>query len=70
MLLHCSGFLKDPAEILAEMQEVAGAAGSLSGVSLERAKAVQSSIRTPVDFDAETAWERVGALMSNMEASA
>jgi len=70
VLLHCSGFLKDPAEILAEMQEVAGAAGSLSGVSLERAKAVQSSIRTPVDFDAETAWERFGALMSNMEASA
>src|ERR1043165_7030 len=38
MALHCSGFLKEPSAILAEMMEVASAAPELSGDALRRAK--------------------------------
>ena len=70
VLLHCSGFLQDPTDILKEMEEVAGAAGTLSGLSLERAEAAQASIHAPTDFDTEQAWQRFSALMSTMEARA
>jgi len=55
MLLHCSG-------ILAEMEEVAGAAGELKGKSLRRARAALRSARKPQLFDRKAAmkdWDLV-----------
>ncbi|MHA7899952.1 MAG: beta-N-acetylhexosaminidase [Henriciella sp.] len=70
VLLHCSGFLKDSAEILKEMQEVAEAAGPLSGIALERAQAAEASALEPAPFDREQVWARYGELMTSMEAQA
>jgi beta-N-acetylhexosaminidase len=55
MLLHCSG-------IMAEMQEVAAAAGVLKGKALRRARAALKSARKPQAFDRKAAlkdWELV-----------
>lgn len=51
ILLHCSGFLNEPAEILREMQEVAEVAGDLSGEALSRTQRVEASLSkaTPLD---------------------
>ena len=68
VLLHCSGFLKDPAEILNEMQEVAGAAGTLDGKALARAEAAQAAIHPAQDFDADAARARFKDLFSGAEA--
>jgi beta-N-acetylhexosaminidase len=70
ILLHCSGFVKNPAEILQEMEEVAGAAGTLSGRSLERAEVAQATAAAAKPFDSEQAWARFAALMSDTEARA
>lgn len=70
VLLHCSGFLKDPAEILKEMEDVAGAAGTLSGRALERAKAAEASVQTPDAIDLVAARSRFDELMSSTEARA
>lgn len=70
ILLHCSGFLKDPKEILTEMEAVAAAAGSLADRALERAAAVMAAISPPSEFDAEAAWARFNALLSGQEAKA
>ena len=70
ILLHCSGFLKDPAAILSEMEEIATAAGSLGGETLNRANAADGFVSAPQDFDTEQAWARFGDLMSQMEARA
>ncbi|MEO1661187.1 MAG: glycoside hydrolase family 3 N-terminal domain-containing protein [Pseudomonadota bacterium] len=70
VLLHCSGFLKDPKEILAEMEAVARAAGTLSGRALERAEAVMEAIEPPTAFDAEAGWARFNALMTGQDAKA
>ncbi|MEP1143586.1 MAG: glycoside hydrolase family 3 N-terminal domain-containing protein [Henriciella sp.] len=70
VLLHCSGFLKDPADILGEMQEVANAAGTLSGIALERAQKADAAIDAPNAFETEPAWRRFTELLSNMEARA
>ena len=64
VLLHCSGFLKDPAEILKEMEEIASTAGTLSGASLQRANAADASVRIPADFDTEHDWTRFTELLS------
>ena len=47
VLLHCSGFLKDPAAILNEMRDVADAAGALDGLSLQRADRVMTQLEAP-----------------------
>lgn len=70
VLLHCSGFLKDPAEILAEMQEVAAIAGPLDGIALKRADAAEAAVQPAKATASEQAWARFGELMSNMEARA
>ena len=70
MLLHCSGFLKNPTDILKEMQEVATAAGTLDGVAKERAIAAETFVPAPVAFDTEQAWARFGDLMAQAEARA
>ncbi|MEL7232831.1 MAG: beta-hexosaminidase, partial [Pseudomonadota bacterium] len=63
VLLHCSGFLKDEAAILAEMIKVAEVAGELGGTALERAQAVDAAIRPAGEFDREDAWAEYAALM-------
>ncbi|MEO1642207.1 MAG: beta-N-acetylhexosaminidase [Pseudomonadota bacterium] len=63
VLLHCSGFLKDAGEILAEMSEVAEAAGELGGAALERAKAVDAAADPASEFDREAAWAEYSALV-------
>ncbi|MEM9053735.1 MAG: beta-N-acetylhexosaminidase [Pseudomonadota bacterium] len=68
MLLHCSGFLKDPDAILKEMEEVAGAAGTLDGLALGRAEAAERAVQTPDAFDTEQGWARFTELMSGAEA--
>lgn len=70
VLLHCSGFLKDPVAILKEMEEVATVAGALDGVARDRAEAAEAFVTPPQTFDAEQAWARFGDLMSQMEARA
>jgi len=70
VLLHCSGFLQAPADILAEMEDVAGAAGHLAGEALERATAAEAAVRTPTEFDPEQGWARFNELMSGVEARA
>ncbi|MEL7030662.1 MAG: glycoside hydrolase family 3 N-terminal domain-containing protein [Pseudomonadota bacterium] len=70
VLLHCSGFLKDPAEILAEMQEVAAIAGPLDGIALKRAETAEAAVQPAISTASERAWARFGELMSNMEARA
>ncbi|MFN3214572.1 MAG: beta-N-acetylhexosaminidase [Henriciella sp.] len=70
VLLHCSGFLKDPAAILNEMEEIASTAGTLDGEALARAEAADGFVSTPQPFDTEQAWARFGDLMSQMEARA
>ena len=68
VLLHCSGFLKEPDAILKEMEDVAGAAGTLTGKALSRAEAAEQAVNVPTDFDSEQAWARFNALMSGAEA--
>lgn len=54
--LHCAGFVKDPAEILRQMQETAFAAPELAGPSLKRAEAAERAAMSPRPFDAEAGW--------------
>lgn len=68
VLLHCSGFLNAPDEILAEMQEVAAVAGQLDGASLQRAAKAEHAARAPTDFDSEQGWARFNDLLSGREA--
>lgn len=70
VLLHCSGFLKDPAEILTEMQTIAETAGSLESLALSRAQAAESAVQPAKSVDLEHSWKRFGELMSDMEARA
>ena len=70
VLLHCSGFLKDPTEILREMEEVAVVAGALDGIAQQRAAAADAFVTPPEAFDTEQAWARFGDLMSQAEARA
>lgn len=68
VLLHCSGFLKDPDEILKEMQEVAEAAGTLDGKALTRVEAAEAAVKPADEFDTDAAWARFKDLMSGAEA--
>ena len=69
VLLHCSGFLKEPADILSEMEHVADAAGSLTGTALERSRRAEDAVLAPQSIDQEQAWARFTSLMSDMKAS-
>lgn len=64
LLLHCSGFLSDPAEILAEMQEVATAADELVAESAERADRSLNALKAPDGFDPDEAWATFNALLA------
>lgn len=70
VLLHCSGFLKDPAEILAEMIEVAQAAPHLEGKAEDRADAADAIARRSEPFEAAKGWRRFGQLFPQLEAMA
>ena len=70
VLLHCSGFLKDPAEILTEMQTIAETAGPLYGLALSRAQAAEVAVQPAKSVDLEQSWAQFGELMTNMEARA
>lgn len=63
VLLHCSGFLKSPDDILAEMESVADCAGELEGVSLTRANKVTAGIGQPDEFDRDASRRRFSDLM-------
>ena len=57
MLLHCNG-------VLAEMREVAEAAGELKGKSLRRAKAALKSARKPQAYDRKAALQDLELVVS------
>ncbi len=67
--LHCSGFLKDPDAILAEMQEVADASPVLKGESLRRAQAAEAATRHKREFDTAEGWEKLHKLLSRLAPS-
>ncbi len=58
VLLHCSGFLKDPAEILAEMTEVGEAAPVLAGKAASRAAAADAIAKHSEPLEPAKAWQR------------
>ncbi len=70
ILLHCSGFLSDPAEILSEMETVADAAGRLDGDALARANRAENSVEPAQDVDRDMVWARFDALMTQAQAGA
>lgn len=63
--LHCSGFLKNPDDILAEMTEVADASPVLSGHSLRRAEAAERATGHLKPFDKAEGRARLEALLSS-----
>jgi beta-N-acetylhexosaminidase len=63
--LHCSGFIKEPAAILAEMTEVAEASPVLSGESLRRAKAAENATKALKPFDKTEGRARLEKLLSS-----
>jgi beta-N-acetylhexosaminidase len=69
IVLHCSGFEKDPAVILSEMQEVAEASGELSGVSLQRAREAERASGAPRPFDRAAGWARLEELLAAGESA-
>ena len=70
VLLHCSGFLKEADEILAEMTEVAEAAPVLTGRSAERAGAAEAITRQAEALEPATAWRRFRDFFPQMGAAA
>ena len=58
VLLHCSGFLKDPNEILAEMREVAEAAPALEGEAKRRAQRADDMSTQKKPFEPVEAWAK------------
>lgn len=66
MLLHCSGFLKDPAGILAEMTEVAQAAPHLAGKAEDRADNADAIARRNEPFEAAKGWRRFHELFPHL----
>tara|TARA_B100000614_G_scaffold260015_1_gene285858 strand:- start:2155 stop:3192 length:1038 start_codon:yes stop_codon:yes gene_type:complete len=70
MLLHCSGFLKDPGEILAEMTEIAEAAPVLAGRAGERAAAADAIASQAEPIELARAWQRFHELFPSVGAAA
>ena len=64
LALHCSGFVKDPDDILKEMIEVAEACGDLERDSLARAHRAEAWGSAGVPVDREEGWERFRALLA------
>ena len=70
VVLHCSGFVQDTAEILAEMREVAEAAPILRGRSLERARHAEQFATLSAPFDADAGWQRMEELLTSQDLAA
>ncbi|MCA8902925.1 MAG: beta-N-acetylhexosaminidase [Hyphomonas sp.] len=70
VLLHCSGFLKDPADILAEMTEVAEASPALVGKPAKRAAAAEAITHHADPFEPATAWRRFRDFFPQLGAAA
>jgi len=67
--LHCSGFLKEPEAILAEMTEVSDVCPRLSGDALRRAKSAEAATQHKLPFDKVEGWERLHRLLSRLSPS-
>ncbi len=65
VVLHCSGFVKAPGAILAEMTEVANACPPLAGDSLRRAQAAEQATTHLKPFDKAEGRAQLGALLSS-----
>ncbi|MEM6900169.1 MAG: glycoside hydrolase family 3 protein [Pseudomonadota bacterium] len=70
VVLHCSGFLSDPAAILDEMSEVGRAVPPLRGKSLERAQHAERFATMATPFDPDAGWKRMERLLANQEMAA
>ena len=70
VLLHCSGFLKDPDAILAEMREVAEAAPQLTGESARRANRADAMATLEKPIEPVEAWARFYDFFPQLEAAA
>lgn len=64
MLLHCSGFVKEPDAILAEMTEIASVAPMLDGEALRRAADAEQVTTQVQSFDVEEGRIRFDRLMT------
>ncbi len=64
VVLHCSGFVKEPDAIVQEMREVAEAAPVMSGRTLERARAAERASMGLKPFDRAEGWARFEALLA------
>ncbi len=68
--LHCSGFVKDAGEILAEMREVAEATPMLEGEGLARADHAERFATLAKPFDAAAGYARLEELFAALEVAA
>lgn len=68
--LHCSGFVKDPAMIHAEMRSVAEVVPLLEGAALARAKHAENFATLSRPFDAAAGFARLSELFAPLEAVA
>ncbi|MEZ5937656.1 MAG: beta-N-acetylhexosaminidase [Hyphomonadaceae bacterium] len=64
VVLHCSGFIKEPEKVLEEMTEVAEACPELSGDALRRAHAAERAASPPEFFDRREGWRRLEQLLA------
>ena len=62
VVLHCSGFVKEPEIVLAEMTEVAAACQPLAGRALDRAQRAEAFATLATPFDVDAGWQRFGEL--------
>jgi len=69
VVLHCSGFVKAPDAILAEMTEVANACPALAGEALRRAEAAQRATTHLKPFDKTEGRARLERLLSSATGS-
>jgi beta-N-acetylhexosaminidase len=67
--LHCSGFVSDPAVVLAEMTEVASASPPLSGAALDRARAARKAAGPAEPFDLAAGRARLDHILSGLARS-
>jgi len=70
MLLHCSGFLTDAGDILAEMTEVAEAAPALTELSATRAARADAAATHAKPFDVDEGRDRFREYFPSLEAAA
>ena len=62
VVLHCSGFVKEPEIILAEMTEVAAACQPLAGRAFERAQRAEAFATLATPFEQDAGWQRFDEL--------